>query len=268
MRDLVALLERQDRVLPGRPVERGLDARRRGRPCRSAAGRTPRRGRPGRPPGTASRNRAHCSGKKRPVSCASQWTSARRVIVIDSRIISVTRSGKRSAYASASVTPHDAPHTSHRSMPRCSRSRSMSAIRWWVVLVDRSVDEVAGVRRAQAAAPLVELDQAIALRVEPAAPAGAAAAAGSAVERDRGLAVRVARRLPVDRLAVADVEHPGRVRLDRRERARSHRPMMPSADDAGRSPGDAGGPRLQAGDQPSPAGLIRIIGIRRPVCFG
>ena len=39
------------------------------------------------------------------------------------------------------------------------------------MLVDRSVDEVAGVRRAPAAAALVELDEPVALRVEPAPPA-------------------------------------------------------------------------------------------------
>ena len=41
---------------------------------------------------------------------------------------------------------------------------------------------------------------------------------GPAVHDERRLAVRVAARLPVDEVAVADVEHPVVVRLDRRER--------------------------------------------------
>jgi len=47
--------------------------------------------------------------------------------------------------------PQGPAHSSHRRTPRCSRSRSMSAIRWWVVLADRSVpgSPACGVLRPQ-----------------------------------------------------------------------------------------------------------------------
>ena len=47
--------------------------------------------------------------------------------------IPLTRSGCRSAYASDSVTPHDAPRSSHLLTPSCSRSCSMSVSRCPVV---------------------------------------------------------------------------------------------------------------------------------------
>ena len=75
---------------------------------------------------------------------------------------------------------------------------------------------VAGVRGAAPAAPLVEQDDAVARRVEVAAEAGGAAGPGPAVHDERGLAVGVAAGLPVDAVAVADVEHALRVRLDLR----------------------------------------------------
>ena len=75
---------------------------------------------------------------------------------------------------------------------------------------------VAGMRQASSTAALVELDDAIARRVEPATSSRRAPAARAAVERHRRRAVRVAGGLPVDRLAIADVEHARRVRLDRR----------------------------------------------------
>ena len=77
---------------------------------------------------------------------------------------------------------------------------------------------VARVREAAAAATLVEQDDPVSLGVEVAAASGAAARAGAAVHDERRLAGRVAARLPVDEVAVADVEQPVVVRLDRRER--------------------------------------------------
>ena len=182
----------------------------------------------------------------------------------------MTRSGNRSAYASASVTPHDAPHTSQRSIPRCSRSRSMSAIRWWVVLVDRSVDEVAGVGRAQAAAALVELDQAVAVGVEPAAPAGAAAAARPAVERDRracrpGCPTPPSRSTGRRRRRACPVAY-GSIGGNGRG---PHRPMMPSGRRRRRAPGSRrrryrrrqpAGRGRDADHRDEAAGLLRVVG--------
>ena len=64
--------------------------------------------------------------------------SSRAPDVTATSTIAVTRSGCRCAYASASVTPQEPPATTQRSIARCSRRRSMSAIRCPVVLVDRS----------------------------------------------------------------------------------------------------------------------------------
>ena len=55
-----------------------------------------------------------------------------------------------------SVEPHDPPVTSQRSMPRCSRSRSMSPIRCSVVLTLISVVGLTRMRRAAPAAALIE----------------------------------------------------------------------------------------------------------------
>jgi hypothetical protein len=74
---------------------------------------------------------------------------------------------------------------------------------------------VARVRAAAAAVALVEQDDPVALRVERAPLAVAAPRAGAAVHDERGLAFRVAADLPVDEVAVADVEQAVVVRLDR-----------------------------------------------------
>jgi hypothetical protein len=74
--------------------------------------------------------------------------------------------------------------------------------------------EVAGVRRAVAAAALIELDEPIAGRIELPPSAGPAAAARPAVQRHRGLAVRISGGLPVDTLPIADLEHTRGKRLD------------------------------------------------------
>jgi len=51
---------------------------------------------------------------------------------------SLTRSGWRSAYVAPRTEPHEAPNTSQRSTPTCSRSRSMSATWWPIVMLAQS----------------------------------------------------------------------------------------------------------------------------------
>ncbi|CAM5672647.1 hypothetical protein SBADM41S_08610 [Streptomyces badius] len=75
---------------------------------------------------------------------------------------------------------------------------------------------IARVRCGAAAAPLVEEDHPVAVRVEVPAGAGRAAGPGAAVDHEGRLAVRVAAHLPVHVVAVPDIQHPALVRLDRR----------------------------------------------------
>lgn len=75
---------------------------------------------------------------------------------------------------------------------------------------------VARVRGAASAVALVEEDDAVALGVEEPPGARAAAGARTAVDDERGLALGIAADLPVDEVAVADVEHAVVVRLDGR----------------------------------------------------
>jgi hypothetical protein len=83
--------------------------------------------------------------------------------------------------------------------------------------VDRHVGRrVARVRRAATAAALVEEDRPVAGGVERATLVLRAAGSRPAVHDERRLAVRVAARLPVHEVAVAHVEHPVVVGLDRR----------------------------------------------------
>jgi hypothetical protein len=67
-----------------------------------------------------------------------------------------------------------------------------------------------------AAVALVEQDDPEPPRVEGLARAADAPAAGAAVHAQRGLAVGIAAGLPVDPVAVADVEQAGRIRFDER----------------------------------------------------
>ena len=165
---------------------------------------------------TAASSRSHCSGKRRATPPRKiQSNSSCRPVVTPASTASVTRSGCASAYASASVLPQDAPQTSQPSMPRCSRSNSMSATRFAVVLCVRSIVALAGVRRAPPAVALVELHDAVCRRVEEAARPRRAARARPAVQHHRRLPVRVAGGLPVDGVPVADVEHALCVRLYR-----------------------------------------------------
>ena len=90
-------------------------------------------------------------------------------------------------------------------------------------------------RRAPPAAALVELDEPVRVRVEQPAPPRAAAAARPAVQRHRRLAGRVAAGLPVDPLAVTDVQHPRLVRLDGREPFGHASTLDPSARRTARS---------------------------------
>ena len=105
----------------------------------------------------------------------------------------MTRSGCVSAYARASVEPHDPPNTCQRSMPRCSRIFSMSATRSQVVLASER-----RVRRALAAAALVEVHDAVFFGMEEAALFGIRAAAGTAMQKHHRLAGRVAALLEVE----------------------------------------------------------------------
>nr|WP_244409090.1 hypothetical protein [Stackebrandtia nassauensis] len=70
-----------------------------------------------------------------------------------------------------------------------------------------------GVRGAAAGAALVERDDAVAGRVEEAAPERPGTGTGAAVQHHGGFAVGVSADLPADAVAVADVEHAGVVRF-------------------------------------------------------
>src|ERR1700710_2826485 len=72
----------------------------------------------------------------------------------------------------------------------------------------------AGMRRAASATSLVEEDDPVAVRVEQSAMPGRAASAWAAMEEHGGLAVGIATHLPIQRVAVADIEHALVVRLD------------------------------------------------------
>src|SRR5262245_47887995 len=76
---------------------------------------------------------------------------------------------------------------------------------------------VRSARRAPAAVALVEEHSAILRRIEQPPRADSASGAWTAMQKDSRPTVRVAADLPVDPLAVADVEHPLLVRLDGRE---------------------------------------------------
>jgi hypothetical protein len=85
------------------------------------------------------------------------------------------------------------------------------------------VDQVPGrivietcVRRAPAAAALIEQHDPVDIRIEEPPHIGVATAAGTAVEEYHRLAVRIAAFLVIHAMAVADIEHAGAIRLDRR----------------------------------------------------
>jgi hypothetical protein len=66
---------------------------------------------------------------------------------------------------------------------------------------------IGSVRNASATSTLVELDDAVALRIEPSAPAWITSTPRPAMEDDCGLPAPIPRSFPVDRLAISDVEH-------------------------------------------------------------
>jgi hypothetical protein len=107
-------------------------------------------------------------------------------------------------------------------MPRCSRNRSMSAIRCPVVLWRTSAigSLACGVRRTAPAAALVEQDHPVAVRVEVAAGVDRAPRPWPAMAHERGLAIWIAADLPVHEVSVTDIEHPLLVRLYRRIKPR------------------------------------------------
>jgi hypothetical protein len=94
-----------------------------------------------------------------------------------------------------------------------------------------------GLRAGDAAtgAPLVEQDDAVAVGVEVPAVAGRAARAGAAVQDDGRLALRVAADLPVEAVAVPDVQQALRVRLERRVKRQVSQSPCPRANAATRS---------------------------------
>ena len=75
--------------------------------------------------------------------------------------------------------------------------------------------QFAGMRPALATAALIKKDDAIARWVEQPAHLRIQRSAGPAVQEDCRLARRIPALLPVDLLAVAYIEHPAGVRLDR-----------------------------------------------------
>src|SRR5437667_9539663 len=75
-------------------------------------------------------------------------------------------------------------------------------------------DRVAGGGCAPAAAALVEQDDPVRRRVETPPPTRGGPRARSAVQHDGGLPLGVTAGLPVDEMAVADVEQSAVVRLD------------------------------------------------------
>src|SRR5687768_10980265 len=102
-------------------------------------------------------------------------------------------------------------------MPRWARRTSMSAIRCAVVFVATSVSTpTRGMLRP---APRWSNDP-IPVGVEEATASGPAPRSGPTVQRDHCGTGRVARRLPIDRLAITDLEHARLVRLDLREELR------------------------------------------------
>jgi hypothetical protein len=107
-------------------------------------------------------------------------------------------------------------------MPRCSRSRSMSASRCSVVLWPMSVagSLACGVLRPHPR--WSKQDDPVAIPIEVLASARLAPPPGAAVHEQGGFAVGVAAGLPVHAIAVAHVEHPLVVRIDRRVQRLSH----------------------------------------------
>src|SRR5262249_33928914 len=75
---------------------------------------------------------------------------------------------------------------------------------------------IACVRRAPAAAALVEKDDPVGGGIERPADPGRAAGAGPAVQHDDGFSLRIPADLPVDPIALADVERSALVRFDLR----------------------------------------------------
>ena len=113
------------------------------------------------------------------------------------------------------VLPQEPPQTSHRSMPRCSRRRSMSAMRRGVVLLARSMSgrDACGVLRPHRADRKTRRDTRWGRRT---AGARSCTRSPARLEHHDRLPERVAARLPVDAVVVSDVEHPVPVGIDPR----------------------------------------------------
>ena len=84
--------------------------------------------------GTASRNAPTARGRRGRRRGRATRRPARRLVTAAVSTIPVTRSGCALRVGERERGPPRDAATSHRSMPRCSRSRSRSATRWAVVL--------------------------------------------------------------------------------------------------------------------------------------
>ena len=156
-----------------------------------------------------------------------QSVSRRVPDVTAASTIAATRSGCCCAYASASVTPHEPPETTQRSMPRCA-AQQLDVADQMLGRVGGQVGRGAvGQRPGPPAAALVEQHRPVRGRVEAAPDAQGGAGARPAVQPDRRRAGRVAHGLPVERVPVADVEEARLVRLDRRVALSHRRPSAP-----------------------------------------
>ena len=103
--------------------------------------------------------------------------------------------------------------------------------------VDRQVGgRVAGVGAAAPAAPLVEQDHPVGVGVEDPPHPRRAARPRAAVEHHRRLALGVAAHLPVDELAVADLQHALIVGLDLGVAPRHDNPLPPATPGTGQRP--------------------------------
>ena len=156
--------------------------------------------------GTPSTNALHCTGKKRPTPWYNQSVSDRRVVVTLTRITSETRSGCACAYAIDRVDPHEPPIQAP-TVDAEMLAKPLHVGDQVLGCVDRHVRGRGGrVRRAPATAALVEHDSEVVLRIERLARSEAGARTRTAMDVQHRLAERVADDLPVDAIAVADIQ--------------------------------------------------------------
>ena len=148
-------------------------------------------------------------------------------------------------------------------MPRCSRSRSMSAIRCCGRVDAHVRGRIAGVRVLR---PQPRWSNRTTRYRSDRSTGGfpAAARPRAAVHDQRRLAIRVAAHLPVDEVPIADVEHPVVVRLNRRKAVDHLAPSQAGAwaygqptkkERAGARPCDPGRAPRPSGRRPPPGAM-------------